>query len=136
MMFISPFTSLDYDTILRALRLLSGAAYELKLQGDPDDLEGADGFVEESKEVCLRLIDGLRYDDIVGDGQLTGPAMNTAMLEGWCMIQAKDGSLHIEQDDASEDFADAAAAYAFVAARAESKAPGSKLHQIAIKLAE
>jgi hypothetical protein len=137
---------IDYTTVLQATRLLAAAAYDLKLQDaaeiDVEGLEqitlldGPDAFLEEARETLLRMVDSLNYDDIVGDGQLTGPAMNVAMLEGWCMIQAEDGSLHIEQDDDSSEFADAAAAYAFVASRAESRAPGTKLHQVAIKLAE
>jgi len=126
---------IDYTTVLQATRLLAATAYEVKLDADPE-IHEQEGFSKESTEVLLRMVDSLNYDDIVGDGQLTGPAMNVAMLEGWCMIQAEDGSLHIEQDDDSSEFADAAAAYAFVASRAESRAPGTKLHQVAIKLAE
>ena len=142
----TPRVLFDYDTVLACWRLLAAATYDLKLQDqrelDVDGLrqvtcdDGPGAFLEEATERLLLLTDQLRYEEVVGDGQLTGPAMLIAQLEGWCMCltSAGHGPLAIQRDDDSDTFADDAAAIAFVRARAASNAPGTKLHQIALAL--
>src|SRR5262249_5877226 len=117
-----PRASFDYDNVLRCWRLLASAAYDLKLQDQRElDVDGlrqvtCDGwlgaFLEEATENLLLLTDQLNYDDIVGDGELTGPALLIAQLEGWCVcgIAQAGGTdyvgLAIQRDGDSDTFAD------------------------------
>jgi hypothetical protein len=126
--------SVDYDTLLGAVKLLADAATDAML----GDYEETDGFTGEATAICLRLIDALFYQDIVSmDGPLTDHALMVASLEGWAMhepVDEEDRRAIIAYDhDPTERFSNAEA-LAFVRERAESGEPGTKLHMIAIEL--
>jgi hypothetical protein len=126
--------SVDYDTLVAAVKLLSDAAIDA-MMGDYVETEG---FIGEATAVCLRLIDALFYQDIVDEnGLLTEHARHTAMLEGWEMHEPVDEEDRLAiiafGSDPTERFTNDEA-LAFVRERAQSGEPGTKLHMIAVEL--
>ena len=121
-----------YDSVVAAVQLLAASAIALR------DADYADPPLEHLDEVtatCLRLIDDLLHEDIVGDGLLTGPALQVAQLDGWTMPYGLT-RICACADDPLQRYETHAAARAHVAARAASGEPGTKLHQIALSLSE